>query len=101
MSHQSQSSAALISASISLPREATTLSPEDSADTAAKAAFTKATLRRLRCAPDRQETFFWDGNLRGFGLRALKSGRRTWVYQYRDVNGRTRRLALGDVSSVT
>lgn len=57
-------------------------------------------MRLLKCPPDRQEAFFWDSNLRGFGLRALRSGRRTWVYQYRDMNGRTRRLALGDVSSV-
>jgi integrase len=30
----------------------------------------------------------------------LKSGRRSWVFQYRDENSRTRRVALGDVSAV-
>jgi integrase len=30
----------------------------------------------------------------------LKSGRRSWVFQYRDPHGRTRRIALGDVSAV-
>ena len=33
-------------------------------------------------------------------LRALASGRRTWIYQYRDEHRRTRRIALGDVSAV-
>jgi integrase len=33
-------------------------------------------------------------------MRALKSGRRSWIFQYRDEHGRTRRIALGDVSAV-
>ena len=37
----------------------------------------------------------------GFGLRALKSGRRSWIYQYRDEHRRTRRIVLGDVSTVS
>jgi Arm DNA-binding domain len=45
--------------------------------------------------------FFWDQSCRGFGLRALSSGRRSWVYQYRDEHGRTRRIVLGDVSAVS
>lgn len=100
MSHQRQSPAALASASILLPRAEITVPTRDHAETA-RAAWTKATIRGLRCLPGQQETFFWDQKCRGLGLRALKSGRRTWVYQYRDANGRTRRLALGDVSSVT
>src|SRR5262249_9925283 len=32
--------------------------------------------------------------------RALSSGRRSWIYQYRDAHGRTRRMVLGDVSAV-
>jgi integrase len=54
----------------------------------------------MRCPQGKQEAFFWDGGCPGFGLRALKSGRRSWVYQYRDRNGRTRRIALGNVSKV-
>lgn len=100
MSHQRQSPAALASASISLPRAQPRVPSQDNAETA-RAAWTKATIRGLRCPPGRQEAFFWDQKCRGLGLRALKSGRRTWVYQYRDFNGRTRRLAMGDVSSVT
>src|SRR5262245_50476362 len=62
--------------------------------------FTVTNIRRMHCPPDRTEVFFWDASCGGFGLRALKSGRRSWVYQYRDKHGRTRRIALGDVSMV-
>ena len=34
-------------------------------------------------------------------MRALRSGRRSWIYQYRDEHGRTRRMVLGDVSAVS
>ena len=63
--------------------------------------FTKVTVRGMRCPPGQPEAFFWDRSCRGFGMRALRSGRRTWIYQYRDAHGRTRRIALGDVSAVT
>jgi Arm DNA-binding domain len=62
--------------------------------------FTKVTVRRMRCPAGQSEAFFWDTSCGGFGMRTLHSGRRTWVYQYRDVHGRTRRIALGDVSAV-
>jgi integrase len=55
----------------------------------------------MHCPTGKQETLFWDASCRGFGLRALASGRRTWIYQYRDEHKRTRRIALGDVSAVT
>jgi integrase len=54
----------------------------------------------MRCPKDKGEALFWDASCRGFGLRALSSGRRTWIYQYRDEHKRTRRIALGDVSAV-
>jgi integrase len=63
--------------------------------------FTKITVPKMRCHPGRSETFFWDASCHGFGMRTLSSGRRTWVYQYRDEHGRTRRIALGDVSAVS
>jgi integrase len=64
-------------------------------------AFTKAGINRMRCPPGKSEGLFWDAACRGFGLRALKSGRRSWIYQYRDEHKRTRRIALGDVSAVS
>jgi len=62
--------------------------------------FTKATVRKMHCPPERTERFFWDANCPGLGIRALCSGRRSWIFQYRDKYGRTRRIALGDVSIV-
>jgi integrase len=62
--------------------------------------FTKNSINRMRCPPGRSEAFFWDASCRGFGLRVLKSGCRSWVFQYRDEHSRTRRIALGDVSAV-
>ncbi|RZN32303.1 site-specific integrase [Bradyrhizobium sp. Leo121] len=65
-----------------------------------RGAFTKATVRKIRCPSGQSEQFFWDANCRGLGIRALRSGRRSWIFQYRDQHGRTRRIALGDVSVV-
>src|ERR1700738_5116412 len=62
--------------------------------------FKKNSINRMRCPPGKSEAFFWDASCRGFGMRMLKSGRRSWVFQYRDENSRTRRVALGDVSAV-
>jgi hypothetical protein len=63
--------------------------------------FTKASISKMRCPPGKSEAFFWDANCGGFGLRALSSGRRSWIFQYRDEHKRTRRIALGDVSAVS
>lgn len=63
--------------------------------------FTKVTVRSMQCPAGQAEKFFWDAACRGFGIRALRSGRRSWLYQYRDEHGRTRRIVLGDVSAVT
>jgi integrase len=55
----------------------------------------------MYCPPGKSEALFWDATCRGFGIRALKSGRRSWVYQYRDEHKRTRRIAIGDLSAVS
>ena len=54
----------------------------------------------MRCLPGQIEKFFWDADFRGFGIRALRSGRRSWIFQYRDEHGRTRRIVLGDVAAI-
>jgi integrase len=55
----------------------------------------------MYCPPGKSEALFWDATCRGFGIRALKSGRRSWIYQYRDEHKRTRRIAIGDLSAVS
>src|ERR1700689_391861 len=68
---------------------------------AERGTFTKSIVQKMRCLPDKGRDFFWDAGCRGFGIRALRSGRRSWIYQYRDEHGRTRRIVLGDGSAVT
>jgi hypothetical protein len=63
--------------------------------------FTKASIATMRCPPGKKEIFFWDPSCGGFGLRALRSGRRSWIFQYRDEHKRTRRISLGNVSAVS
>jgi integrase len=48
-----------------------------------------------------RDTLYRDTDLSGFALRAKPSGARTWVVQYRNLAGRTRKLALGQVGVLT
>jgi hypothetical protein len=41
------------------------------------------------------EMFVWDDELRGFGLRIKSTGVKTYIIQYRNADGLTRRLVLG------
>jgi integrase len=51
--------------------------------------------------PVQHDTLYRDDDLSGFALRAKPSGARTWVVQYRNSAGRTRKLALGRVGVLT
>ena len=51
--------------------------------------------------PVQRDTLYRDDELSGFALRAKPSGARTWVVQYRNSAGRTRKLALGRVGVLT
>jgi integrase len=54
----------------------------------------KRTVDALRPEPNR-DIFAWDGELRGFGVRVKPSGVKSYLIQYRNEEGRTRRLVLG------
>ena len=43
----------------------------------------------------------WDAKVRGFGVRVYPSGVKTFVLQYRNAAGRTRKIALGRYGIVT
>ena len=48
-----------------------------------------------------RDTLYRDRDLSGFALRVKPSGTATWVVQYRNAAGRTRKLALGRVGVLT
>jgi integrase len=101
MTRQEQSASTPSLASTALPSAEVIVLPMAKRKAPRRGVFTKITIGKMHCPTGKQETLFWDASCRGFGLRALASGRRTWIYQYRDEHTRTRRIALGDVSAVT
>jgi hypothetical protein len=55
----------------------------------------KLTKRVVDAAESRSSDYFiWDEELPGFGLRVFKSGKRSYLVQYRTA-GRTRRYTIG------
>ena len=64
------------------------------------AKITKRAVDALQSASGR-DVFVWDSELRGFGVRVKPSGVRTFLIQYRNVEGRTRRLVLGQYGALT
>jgi integrase len=64
----------------------------------------KRVVDALRPNPDGKDVFLWDsgdGALKGFGVRMKPSGTGAYIVQYRTAEGRTRRLALGKVGTLT
>ena len=61
---------------------------------------TKRSVELLRPEPNK-DVFAWDSEMRGFGVRVKPSGAKTFLIQYRNIEGRTRRLVLGQFGAVT
>jgi integrase len=64
------------------------------------AKITKRAVDALQPDKDR-DVFAWDNELRGFGVRVKPSGVKTFLIQYRNGEGRTRRLVLGQYGALT
>lgn len=47
-----------------------------------------------RAGTSERDEFIWDDDVQGFGLRVFKSGKRSYLIQYR-MGGRTRRYTIG------
>jgi len=61
---------------------------------------TKRTVDALRPEAGR-EIFTWDNELRGFGVRLRPNGAGAYIIQYRNAEGRSRRLTLGSLHVLT
>ena len=55
---------------------------------------TEVTVQRAR-APRTGQVFLWDGEVRGFGVRILPSGSKTFWFQYRPHGGSSRMIRIG------
>ena len=65
---------------------------------------TKRIVDGLRPDPSGKDLFLWDagnGALKGFGLRLKPSGAGAFIIQYRNAEGRTRRMVLGKIGTLT
>ena len=65
--------------------------------------FTKRLVDALTVDPGGGDRFLWetgDGALKGFGIRVKPSGIASFLIQYRNREGRTRRLTIGRVGTL-
>ncbi|WP_114913004.1 tyrosine-type recombinase/integrase [Acidibrevibacterium fodinaquatile] len=61
---------------------------------------TKRAVDALGSKPNK-DVFAWDSEMRGFGVRVKPSGAKAYLIQYRNIEGRTRRLVLGSCGVLT
>lgn len=52
-------------------------------------------------APAKEQAFLWDGELKGFGVRVTRNGVKTFILQYRNAQGKSRRVNLGRFGVMT
>ncbi|MBU4574656.1 MAG: integrase arm-type DNA-binding domain-containing protein, partial [Desulfarculus sp.] len=63
------------------------------------AKLTKRFIDSLR--PRERDFVVWDADMPGFGIRVKPSGRKSFVVQYRNAQGRSRRLTVGVYGHLT
>ncbi|MEE7463118.1 hypothetical protein MFUR16E_18640 [Methylobacterium fujisawaense] len=63
--------------------------------------FTKQVVEALSPPPGKPYGLFWDDMLKGFGVKASAGGSRQYVAQYRTPDGRTPRVTIGRVDTLS
>jgi integrase len=61
--------------------------------------FTKTNIEALE-PPPKGEIFAWCEDKPGWGVRILASGRKSWIVQFRDASGQSKRHTIGDLRVV-
>ena len=61
---------------------------------------TKRAIEALKVGTS-SDQWLWDTKVNGFGIRVKPTGRKTYVVQYRNEHGRTRRFTLGQHGVLT
>ncbi len=61
---------------------------------------TKKAVEALK-TPLKGDLVVWDSEMPGFGIRVKPSGHRTYIIQYRNLHGRSRRMSLGAHGRIT
>ncbi|MBB4287515.1 site-specific integrase [Roseospira goensis] len=56
----------------------------------------KSTLDPLRKEPPDKRLLIWESETRGFGVRVTETGKVTFVFQYRDATGTSKRVTIGE-----
>jgi integrase len=62
---------------------------------------TKRLIDDLKPIPGKPDTYAWDNELKGFGVRLMPTGLASYVLKYRNAEGRQRKLALARVGTLT
>ena len=60
---------------------------------------TKAVVAKLEVPPEKAELTYYDDDLKGFGVRARRGGKKSWVAVYR-MGKKVRRVTIGDAAIV-
>ena len=59
-----------------------------------KVRFTATRISQFECPPDKQQSFIWDSNTQGLGLRKTPRGSPSYIFQSR-FNGKSIRISIG------
>ena len=62
---------------------------------------TRSAVEALTLPAGKTELYAWDDTLTGFGVKLNRGGSRNFLVQYRGPDGRTRRIVVGKVGTVT